>query len=422
MEHRGNAGILEEIFRRESARIVATLVRIIGDIDIAEEVLQETIVSAIEHWPRTGVPENPAAWMTAAAKNRAIDYLRRTQRFGSISEQLAREQALQELQASVDEDAAIPDDRLRLMFTCCHSELAPENGVALTLRLVGGLSTPEIARAFLVSEAAIAQRIVRAKKLIRERHLPYVLPERADLPQRLASVLSVIYLIFNEGYASREGPSLTRIDLCCEAIRLGVVLVELMPDQSEALGLLALMEVQTSRNRARVTPSGELVQMADQDRALWDRRLIASGLNHLERAAHFAPAGAYQVQAKIAACHAVAATFAATDWRRIATLYADLGRISPSPVVELNRAIAVSMSEGPATALAIIDTLADEPTLQSYHRLPATRADFLRQLERWAEAAHEYRRALAQVSNDRERDFLTARLKECESREKATTQ
>ena len=252
--------------------------------------------------------------------------------------------------------------------------------------------------------------------------MPYVLPERADLPQRLASVLSVIYLIFNEGYASREGPSLTRIDLCCEAIRLGVVLVELMPDQSEALGLLALMEVQTSRNRARVTPSGELVQMADQDRALWDRRLIASGLNHLERAAHFAPAGAYQVQAKIAACHAVAATFAATDWRRIATLYADLGRISPSPVVELNRAIAVSMSEGPATALAIIDTLADEPTLQSYHRLPATRADFLRQLERWAEAAHEYRRALAQVSNDRERDFLTARLKECESREKATTQ
>jgi RNA polymerase sigma factor (sigma-70 family) len=421
MEHRGNAAILDDIFRRESASIVATLVRIIGDIDIAEEVLQETIVSAIEHWPRTGVPDNPAAWMTASAKHRAIDYLRRAQRFGSISEQLAREQALQELQAPVDEHAVIPDDRLRLMFTCCHPDLAPENGVALTLRLVGGLSTPEIARAFLVSEAAIAQRIVRAKKLIRDRHLPYIVPERSELPQRLASVLSVIYLIFNEGYASREGPSLTRVDLCSEAIRLGAVLVELMPDQSEALGLLALMEVQTSRNRARVAPSGELVQMADQDRALWDRRLIASGLDHLERAGNFGPAGAYQVQAKIAACHAVAATFGATDWRRIAALYADLSRISPSPVVELNRAIAVSMSDGPATALAIVDTLADEPTLKSYHRLPATRADFLRQLERWAEAALEYRRALALVSNDRERDFLTARLNECESREKATT-
>jgi RNA polymerase sigma factor (sigma-70 family) len=407
--------LLDEIFRRESGRIVATLVRITGDIDLAEEVLQETIVSAIEHWPRAGIPDNPAAWLTAAAKNRAIDSIRRAQKFGSISEQLAREQALEELHTSVNHDASIPDDRLRLMFTCCHPELAPENRVALTLRLVGGLSTPEIARAFIASEATVAQRIVRAKRLIRERHLPYVVPEPSELPKRLASVLSVIYLIYNEGYSSRTGPSLTRVDLCHEAIRLGTVMVELMPDEPEALGLLALMEVQTSRNRARVGEGGELVQMADQDRALWDRRLIALGLEHLERASRFGTRGAYELQARIAACHAVAPTFDATDWRRIASLYGELGRVSPSPVVELNRAIAVCMADGPAAALAIIDTLSNEPALQSYHRLPATRADFLRRLHRWPEAATEYRRALTLVSNIQERDFLTKQLEECES-------
>lgn len=361
------------------------------------------------------MPDNPAAWLTTVAKNHAIDVLRRAQKFGSISEQLAHEQALDELHSPMDEATDIPDDRLRLMFTCCHPELAPESRVALTLRLVGGLSTPEIARAFLMPEATIAQRIVRAKRVIRERHLPYVVPERSDLPARLASVLSVIYLIFNEGYASREGPSLARLDLCHEAIRLGTVLVELMPDQSEALGLLALMEVQTSRNQARVALSGELVQMEDQDRALWDHRMIAAGLDHLERAARLGPSGAYQLQARIAACHAVAPTFAATDWRRIASLYSDLGRVSPSPIIELNRAIAVCMADGPEAALAIIETLANEPALQSYHRLPATRADFLRRLNRYAEAAIEYRRAITLVSNDRERDFLTKQLAQCES-------
>lgn len=411
------SAILDDLFRRESPRIIATLVRLLGDIDLAEEVLQETLVAAIESWPRSGVPENPAAWLTAVAKNRAIDQLRRGKIIRSKSEELAREQAILELQTNVpDDSAAIPDDRLRLIFTCCHPGLTSESRVALTLRLVGGLSTAEIARAFLLPEATIAQRIVRAKRTIRQRRVPYAVPERAEMAERLASVLKVIYLVFNEGYTARSGPLLTRVDLCIEAIRLGSVLVELMPDEPEALGLLALMELQASRNRARVTPDGQLVLIADQHRALWDRNLIASGLRHLEQARPFGAVGDYQLQARIAACHSVAPVFEATDWKQIAALYRDLARVAPSPVIELNRAIAVSMAEGPAVALRMVDALTEDPALRQYHLLPAIRADFLRRLERWPEAASEYRRALELVTNERERDFLRARLVQCEKR------
>ncbi len=405
--------LLEEIFRRESGRILATVARLLGGLDRAEEILQEATVCAIENWRAAGIPENPGGWLTTVAKNRAIDSIRREKNLESKLIGLAREQALQELQTL--EHGAIPDDRLRLIFTCSHPELAPENRVALTLRLVGGLTTAEIARAFLVSDTTIAQRIVRAKRTIRERRIPYDVPERSEIGARLSSVLSVLYLIFNEGYASHSGASLTRVDLCLEAIRMGAVMAELMPAESEVLGILALMELQASRNDARVGPDGDLILMADQDRARWDRMLIAQGLEHLERASRLGPARSYQLQARIAACHAVAITFAVTDWRKIASLYAELARIAPSPVIEMNRAIAVCMADGPAAGLEILDRLMREPSMRTYHLMPATRADFLRRLNRRDEAAAEYRRALALVSNDRERDFLRARLAQCES-------
>ncbi|MFZ0658451.1 MAG: RNA polymerase sigma factor [Candidatus Binataceae bacterium] len=407
--------ILEDVFRREAARIVATLVRILGDIELAEEVLQETLVVALEQWRTSGIPANPAAWLTAVGRNRAIDHLRRAKNFRSKSEELAREQAILESETEMDNDgaAAIPDDRLRLIFICCHPALPAENRVALTLRLVGGLTTAEIARAFLVPEATVAQRIVRAKRIIRDRRIPYAIPERIEMASRTASVLTVIYLIFNEGYTAGSGVSLTRVDLCAEAIRLGLLLIELMPDESEAAALLALMELQASRNRARVGKDGELVLLAEQDRSLWDRQLITSGLDHLERAR--GTPSAYQLQAEIAACYATASTMAETDWNRIAALFADLSRVAPSPVVELNRAVAVSRAEGPAPALALLEAIRDAPALREYHLLPATRADFLRRLNRWPEAAAEYRRALDLVQNDRERAFLLGRLSECES-------
>lgn len=407
---------MEEVFRSEAARIVATLVRVLGDIELAEEVLQETFVVALEQWRISGIPANPAAWLTAVGRNRAIDHLRRAKNFRSKSEELAREQEILESESEMDNDsaAAIPDDRLRLIFICCHPALPAESRVALTLRLVGGLTTAEIARAFLVPEATVAQRIVRAKRIIRERRIPYAIPERIEIASRTASVLTVIYLIFNEGYTAGSGPSLTRVDLCADAIRLGLLLAELMPEESEVAALLALMELQASRNRARVGKDGELVLLAEQDRSLWDRELIASGLGHLERAR--GTASAYQLQAEIAACYATAPTMAETDWGRIAALFADLARIAPSPVVELNRAVAVSMAEGPAPALALLEAIRDAPALREYHLLPATRADFLRRLNRWPEAAAEYRRALELVRNDRERTFLQSRLAECESR------
>ncbi len=416
--------MLDDLFRRESARIVATLMRLLGDLDRAEEILQETLVAAIEHWSSAGAPENPAAWITAVAKNRAIDHIRRARIYRSKREEIAREQAtLQSHAATHDDPETIPDDRLRLIFICCHPDLPVENRVALTLRLIGGLSTPEIARSFLVPEATVAQRIVRAKRAIGDRKLAYAIPNPAELPARLSSVLSVIYLIFNEGYAAMAGSELTRTDLTIEALRLGTMLCELMPAESEPLALLALMELQASRHRARADTEGNVVLLADQDRSRWDHELIRRGLDHLQRAqgqtaqvqAADVRAGIYHLQAAIARCHATAATWAATNWREIADLYARLQRIAPSPIVELNRAIAVSMVEGPAAGLAILDAIADAPALREYHLLPATRADFLRRMEQWPSAAAEYRRALAIVRNDRERDFLRRRLAECES-------
>lgn len=409
-------GALERVFRDESGRVLATLVPIVGDIDLAEEILQEAMVAAIERWPVWGIPDNPGAWLTTVGRNRALDNIRRRNRFEARREEIAREFA-HETMPSPGASAPIADDRLRLIFTCCHPQLATENRVALTLKLVGGLSTPEIARAFLVSEATVAQRIVRAKRTIRDRNLPYAVPEAAELPERLLSVLSVIYFIFNEAYTARAGDSLVRTDLSDEAIRLGTILAALMPEEPEVLGLLALMELQASRNRTRVDASGNIVLLADQDRSAWDQELIRSGLGHLHAARALGTPGLYELQAGIAACHAAAATWSATDWRRIATLYAELQTLAPSPVVELNRAVAVCMVDGPAAGLAILDAIKDAPRLGEYHLLPATRADFLRRLDRFAEAAAEYRRAIALAHNNREMEFMRGRLAECEAKQ-----
>jgi RNA polymerase sigma-70 factor (ECF subfamily) len=412
-------GLLDQVFRQESARVVATLMRILGDLDLAEEILQETLVVAMERWPFAGVPDNPGAWLTTVARNRALDLLRRQRRFEAKLKIIAHEAEIGTQDHAEDraEPEVIEDDRLRLIFTCCHPALAPESRVALTLKLVGALSTPEIARAFLTSEATIAQRIVRAKRTIRDRKLPYAVPQPAELPERLAPVLSVIYLIFNEGYAARAGSSLIRADLGAEAIRLATMLAELMPSEPEVLGLLALMELQASRNRARVDAAGNLVLLADQDRAQWDRELIRRGTGHLAAAEKLGGAGAYRLQAAIAACHALAPAWPDTDWRRIAALYAELQSVAPSPIVELNRAVAVSMVDGPAAGLAILDAIRDAPSLREYHLFPATRADFLRRLGQWRQAAADYRRAIAMAHNEREREFLTRRLTECEARE-----
>jgi RNA polymerase sigma-70 factor, ECF subfamily len=408
-------GLLDQVFRQESARVVATLMRILGDLDLAEEILQETLVVAMERWPFAGVPDNPGAWLTTVARNRALDLLRRQRRFEAKLQIIAHEQEIED--GSEAEVIEIEDDRLRLIFTCCHPALASESRVALTLKLVGALSTPEIARAFLASEATIAQRIVRAKRTIRDRKLPYAVPQPAELPERLAPVLSVIYLIFNEGYSARAGSSLIRADLGAEAIRLARMLAELMPSEPEVLGLLALMELQASRNRTRVDSAGNLVLLADQDRALWDRDLIRRGLNHLAAAEKLGGAGAYRLQAAIAACHALAPAWPDTDWRQIAALYTELQSVAPSPIVELNRAVAVSMVDGPAAGLAILDAIRAAPSLREYHLFPATRADFLRRLGQWRQAAADYRRAIAMAHNEREREFLTRRLTECEAKE-----
>lgn len=398
--------------------MLATLVRIVGDIDLAEEILQEAMVAAIERWPASGVPDHPGAWLTTVGRNRALDIVRRRNRFEAKREDIAREFA-DETMPATGASEPIADDRLRLIFTCCHPELASESRVALTLKLVGGLSTPEIARAFLVSEATVAQRIVRARKTIRDRKLPYVVPEAVELPERLASVLSVIYFIFNEAYTARAGDSLVRADLCDEAIRLGTLLAGLMPDEPEVLGLLALMETQASRNRTRVDVAGNIILLADQDRSAWDRELIRRGLGHLQAARALGKSGFYQLQAGIAECHAATPTWADTDWRRIAMLYSELQRLSPSPVVELNRAVAVCMVDGPAAALAILDAVKGAPQLGEYHLLPATRADFLRRLDRFAEAAAEYRRAITLTHNHREVEFMRGRLAECEAKQSA---
>jgi len=404
-----------EAFRQEYARVVASVLRMVRDIDLAEEIVQEAFEQALDRWPVAGTPDRPGGWLLTTARRRAIDRLRRTRRAGAKAEALAYEATLGADDGSPDvsDPETITDDRLRLIFTCCHPGLPADSRVALTLRLVGGLSTVEIAHAFLVPEPTIAQRLVRAKRTIRDRALPYEVPEGAELSERLPAVLAVVYLVFNEGYAAHSGDALVRHDLCAEAVRLGHMLAELMPGEPEVLGLLALMELQTSRIATRADADGNLVLLADQDRSRWDRARIASGLDLLGRAGPIARAGPYQLQAAIAACHARAASWEATDWEAIVTHYRALAEIAPSPVVELNRAVAIGLARGPAAGLAALDGI-DAAALRGYHLLPAARADFLRRLGRAAEAAAEYRRALELTDNAREQRFYASRLAACE--------
>ena len=403
---------VDRIFREESGRVIAGLIRAIGDFDVAEESVQDAFVSAIEHWPREGVPPNPGAWIATTARRKAIDRLRRARTLATKVDALAAlvpTEAGDAPDASTDGGAGIEDDRLRLIFTCCHPALALDAQVALTLRLLGGLRTPEIARAFLVPEQTLAQRLVRAKRKIREAGIPYVVPARDQLPERLDGVLHVVYLVFNEGYSATSGATIVRRELASEAILLARVLTTLMPDEPEALGLLALLLLQDSRRDARQTADGELILLAEQDRSRWDHKRIDDGLGVLDRAAFLGAPGRYQLQAAIAAMHAQAPTAAETDWARIVLLYDRLLVLNPSPVVALNRAVAVSMAQGPAQALAAVDNLAATGALDDYHLLHSTRGELLRRLGRRSEAAQSYARAAALASNAAERQFLERR-------------
>jgi RNA polymerase sigma factor (sigma-70 family) len=405
---------IDAVWRIEQAKLIAGLARIVRDVGLAEELAQDALVAALERWPQAGIPDNPGAWLMATAKHRAIDRLRRNRLAECKHEELGRElddrreTLVDELDAAIDDD--IGDDLLRLMFTACHPVLSTEARVALTLRLIGGLTTEEIARAFLVPEPTVAQRIVRAKRTLAETRVPFEVPRGDDRAARLASVLEVIYLVFNEGYTATAGDDWVRPALCEEALRLGRILAELVPREPEAHGLVALMEIQASRLRARIGPSGEPVLLLDQDRARWDQLLIRRGLAALERAEALGGAqGPYALQAAIAACHARARTGAETDWARIAALYEVLARLMPSPVVELNRAVAVAMAFGPAAGLALVDALASEPLLANYHLLPSVRGDLLAKLGRPDEARAEFARAASLTRNARERELLLAR-------------
>ena len=401
---------VETVYRAESRRVLATLIRLLGDFELAEEALHDAFIAAVEQWPRDGIPRNPRAWLVSAGRFKAIDNLRRRARFDA-SQRLLAEQLEEQAEAPPEEGDAVEDDRLRLIFTCCHPALTPEAQVALTLREVCDLRTEEIARAFLAAPSAIAQRIVRAKARIRDARIPYRVPEREELPARLDSVLRVIYLVFNEGYSASAGASLTRADLCAEAIRLGRLLLELLPD-AEVMGLLALMLLHDARRAARTDAAGELVRLEDQDRSAWDRRLIAEGSMLVRRALASRNFGPYALQAAIVAVHAEALSASQTDWAQIVRLYDVLLGLGPSPVVELNRAVAVAMRDGPAAGLRLVDDLLARGELRDYHLSHAARADLLRRLARIDEARSAYRVALQLVRLEPERRFLQQRLDE----------
>jgi RNA polymerase sigma factor (sigma-70 family) len=424
-------GAIDAVWRIESAKLIAGLTRIVRDVGIAEDLAQEALVVALEQWPQSGVPDNPGAWLMATAKHRAIDLLRRRTLLDRKHEEVSRELEIRQqttpdleaaLDATLEAEGSIrtraqpddDDDLLRVLFIACHPVLSTEARVALTLRLLGGLSTDEIARAFLVSEPTIAQRIVRAKRTLAEKQVPFETPRGHELTARLSSVLEVIYLVFNEGYSATAGGDWMRPALCEDALRLGRILAELMPRQAEVHGLVALMEIQASRSKARVGPSGDPILLLDQNRAQWDQLLIRRGLAELERAEQLgASRGFYTLQGAIAACHARARTSEETDWKRIVSLYDELAQLAPSPVVELNRAVAIGMAYGPAAGLVVVDELKGEPVLKDYHLLPSVCGDLLSKLGRLEEAGVEFQRAASLTRNTRERELLLQRAAKC---------
>ncbi len=420
---------IDAVWRMESPRLIAGLTRLVRDVGLAEDLAQDALVAALEQWPQSGLPDNPGAWLMTTAKHRAVDHFRRHARLERKHEELGREldarqmstgeTLMKDLEAALDDN--VGDDLLRLVFISCHPVLSTEGRAALTLRLLGGLTTDEIARAFLVPEPTIAQRIVRAKRTLAEKGVPFEVPRGAELAARLSSVLEVIYLIFNEGYAATAGDDWMRPTLCEDALRLGRILAELAPNEAEVHGLVALMEIQASRVKARVGSTGEPILLLDQNRALWDHLLIRRGLGALKRAAKLgSPRGFYVLQGEIAACHARAHTPEETDWGQIVGLYEELGHLRPSPVIELNRAVAVGMASGPAAALELVDALSAEPSLRAYHLLPSVRGDLLKKLGRFQEARLEFERAASMTRNVRERDLLLERARLCETGEAET--